>query len=180
MTNLIPLSYLNEVCFLSLNENDKKYDMVLQLAQAQLQTIIGASFYEEIVTQYADDTLTTDNDNFYEQSNVKQYLAWQTYFYYLKFANINATPTGIRTFNDENSSIASDVQMYSLEKNALQFVNTYKGNMLNYLKNAQANTSTAYPLYEQKCGNDFSFGITSINAGSDAMFKVQKSIIRNE
>lgn len=180
MTNLIPLSYLNEVCFLSLNEDDKKYKMVLDLAQDQLKNIIGIDFYNELITQYSAGTLSTDNNSFYEDSNVKKYLAWQTYFYYLKFANINNTPTGLREFIDENSSVVTDVKMYAVEKNILQILNGYKGEFLRYLSTAQANTSTAYPLYEEKCGDEFSFGITSINACDDTMFKVTKSIIRNE
>jgi len=174
MTNLIPLSYLNEVCFLSLNEDDKKYQMVLDLAQDQLKSLIGIEFYNELVTQYENDTLSTENDSFYEDSNVKKYLAWQTYFYYLKFANVNNTPTGLREFSDENSSVLTDVKMYAAEKNILQILNGYKGEFLRYLSVAQENLSTAYPLYEAKCSDEFSFGITSINAQSNAMFKVNK------
>lgn len=180
MINLIPISYLNEVCFLSLNEDDKKYQMVLDLAQDMLRQLLGAEFYSEIETQYQADTLSTDNDAFYEDSGLKKYLAWQTYFCYLKFSNVNATPTGIRTFNDEDSSIASDVQMWSLEKDVLQMLNTYKGSMLNYLKLERDKDSTKFPLYREKCHDEFSFGITSVDKESDAMFRVNKSIITNE
>ena len=181
MINLIPLSYLNEVCYMSLNEDDKKYQMSLKLAQETfLRPELGQSFYDELTTQYAAETLTTDNEAFYEDSGVKDYIAWQTCFNYLKFANFNFTPTGLREFVDENSTILSDVKNYSVEKNIQQIVNVYKGDMLNYLKMAQTNDGTKYPLYTQQCGNEFSFGITSINAESDAMFRVQKSIIRNE
>lgn len=180
MINLIPISYLNEACFLSLNEDDKKYQMVLDLAQDMLKQLLGVEFYTEIETQYQANALTPDNNSFYENSGIKKYLAWQTYFCYLKFSNVNATPTGIRTFTDENSSIATDIQMYSLEKNVLQMLNTYKGSMLNYLKLEREKDSTKFPLYRERCHEEFSFGITSVNKESDAMFKVNKSIITNE
>jgi hypothetical protein len=181
MTNLIPLSYLNEVCYLSLNEDDKKYQASLKIAQETfLRKELGRSFYTELVTQYAAQTFTADNDAFYEDSGLKDYLAWQTCFNYLKFANFNFTPTGLREFIDDNSTIISDVKTFSVEKNIQQILNLYKGEMLTYLKEAQLNDSTKYPLYDQKCTNEFSFGITSINAQSDAMFKVNKTIIRNE
>jgi len=68
MINLIPLAYLNEVCFLSLNEDDKKYQIHLEEAQEDLSDLLGAEFYEEIETQYDAGTLTTDNDALYEDT----------------------------------------------------------------------------------------------------------------
>ena len=65
MTNLIPLSYLNEACFLSLNIDAKKFQMVLKLAQEDLQDVLGTEFYEEIVSQYPS-SLSTDNEALYE------------------------------------------------------------------------------------------------------------------
>lgn len=179
MINLIPLSYLNEACFLSLNVDDKKYQMVLKIAQDTMKSFIGEEFYEQIESQYDSSTLSTDNDALYE-GYIKDYLAWQTYFYYLKFANLDSTPTGLREFSDENSSIVSDVKMYAVEKNVLEFVNRYKYSMINFLKLGQEKDSSKYPLFNSKCDYGFSFGITSIDKTSDALFKVNKSIITNE
>lgn len=179
MINLIPLSYLNEACFLSLNVDDKKYQMVLKVAQDTLKEIIGEEFYEQIESQYDSNTLSADNDALYE-GHIKDYLAWQTYFYYLKFANVDSTPTGLREFNDDNSSIVSDVKMYSLEKNVMEFVNRYKGMMVTFIKLEKEKDSDKYPLFNCKCDYGFNFGITSIDKTSDAMFKVNKSIITNE
>lgn len=179
MTNLIPLAYLNEACFLSLNVDDKKYQMVLKIAQDTLKSVLGEEFYEQIETQYEADTLTTPNEALYE-NYIKDFLAWQTYFYYLKFANLDSTPTGLREFNDENSSIVSDVKMYAIEKNVMEFVNRYKYSMINFLKLEQEKDSTAYPLFDSKCDYGFNFGITSVDKKSDALFKVNKSIITNE
>jgi len=179
MINLIPLSYLNEACFLSLNEDDKKYQMVLKIAQDTLKEVLGGEFYSQIETQYDNETLSTANDTLYEDY-IKDFLAWQTYYYYIKFANINATPTGLREFNDENSSIASDVKMYALEKNVMEFVNRYKYNMINYLDLEQEKDSTAFPLYNAKCDHGFNFAITSVDKASDALVKVNKTIITNE
>src|SRR5687767_9544388 len=106
MINLIPLSYLNEACFLSLNVDEKKYNMVLKLAQQDLRDILGPEFYEEIEDEYNGDTLTSDNSTLYEDY-IKDFLAWQTYFKYLKYANLDGTPSGFREFSDENSTVAS-------------------------------------------------------------------------
>src|SRR4030043_88517 len=113
MKNLIPISYLNDSCFLSLNTDDKKYAMCLKMSQGDLSDILGGTFYDEIEGQFPT-TLSADNLALYE-GYIKDFLAWKTYFNYLKFANVDATPTGIRAFSDDNSTLASDIQMASLE-----------------------------------------------------------------
>lgn len=179
MINLIPIAYLNEACFLSLNTDDKKYQMCLKISQDELKEIIGGEFYDEIETEYNDETLTSDNEAFYDPY-IKDYLAWQTYFNYLKFANSDNTPTGVREFNDDNSSIVNDVKMYGIEKNVRGMVDFYKGKMITFLKLEQSKDSSKYPLYKEKCSNDFGFAITSIDKRSDVLIKVNKAIITNE
>lgn len=178
MINLIPIAYLNEACFLSLNTDDKKYQMCLKLSQDTLEDVLGGEFYDEIETQYDADNFSADNDALYEY--IKDYLAWLTYFNYLKFANADSTPSGIREFSDENSSIVSDVKLYSFEKNVRSNAELYKGKMLNFISKEKANDSSKFPLYKEKCNNDFGFAITSIDKKSDVLIKVNKAIITNE
>lgn len=179
MINLIPLSYLNEACFLSLNVDSKKYQMVLKIAQDTLKNVLGGEFYEQIETQYDNETFTSANETLYED-HIKDFLAWQTYYYYLKFANVDSTPTGLREFSDENSTVVADVKMYALEKNVMEMVNRYKYGIINFLKLEQEKDSTAYPLFDAKCDYGFNFAITSVDKKSDALLKVNKSIITNE
>jgi hypothetical protein len=179
MIPLIPIAYLNEECFLSLNTDDKKYTMALKDAQMDLEDILGSEFFDQIESQYDGDTLSTDNDALYEDY-IKEYLAWQTYFHYLKFANADPTPSGVREFNDENSSILSDVKMYSFEKNVREKAVRYKHRMINFLKLEQSKDSTKYSLWEDTCKEEYSFAITAIDKGSDAMVRVNKAIDTNE
>lgn len=179
MKNLIPISYLNEVCFLSLNTDDKKYAMCLKMSQEDLSDILGSTFYDEIYGQYPS-TLSADNLALYE-GYIQDFLAWKTYFNYLKFANVDATPTGIRAFDDDNSTLASDIQMASLEKNILREVQKYKGRMITFIKLEKSKVSTKYPLFEDSCvREEFSFAITSVHKNSDTLFRANKSIITNE
>jgi len=179
MINLIPIAYLNEACFLSLNTDDKKYQMCLKISQDTLEEILGTEFYNEIETQYDNDNLTADNDALYDPF-IKDYVAWLTYLNYLKFANADNTPTGVREFSDENSSIVNDVKMYGIEKNVRGMVDFYKGKMLNFLKLEQYKDGSKYPLYKESCKTDFGFAITSIDKKSDVLIKVNKAIITNE
>lgn len=184
MTLILELSYLNTACFLSLNEDDIKYNMCLEMAQEDLRDgILGREFYDQIESQYVasppNNGYTGDNLALYNPY-IKKFLAWKTYFNYLKFANVNATPTGIREFNDENSSVASDIKMYSLEKNVKERADTSKYNIINFLKDEQSNDSTKYPLWEDDSKEYMSFSITSVDKSSDALIRVNKTIQTNE
>ena len=181
MINLIPLSYLNEACFLSLNTDSKKYQMLLKIAQDNLKQILGAEFYLQIETQYNTNptTLSTDNQALYDPY-IMDYLAWRTYSEYMGFGNGDETPTGTRKFKDDNSDLLSDVEMYARQKNITSKVTFYRHSLINFIKETKANDSTKYPLYEEKCIEEFSFGITSAERGSDALLKVNKTIINNE
>lgn len=183
MKLLIPLSYLNEACFLSLNVDEKKYKMVLKISQEELEDILGAEFYEEISGQYSptSDTLSTDNSTLYE-NYIKDFLAWATYYEYLRFAQDDSTATGFREHDDDNSTLIQDIKLHSKEKNVLRMVNRYKYKMQNFLKLEQEKDATKYPLYKGVCTEQFSFAISSIERDSlkDEIFSVNKSITVNE
>lgn len=181
MANLIPIAYLNEVCFLSLNTNDKKYQAALDEAQDDLSEIIGVQFYNQIVTQYSTNptSFSADNEALYE-GYIKKYLAWQTNLNYIGFENSDSTPTGRRKFIDENSELLSGVEMWAYEKKVNGKVQKYKGKMISFLRLEQEKDSTKYPLYHHRCKEDFSFGITSITKKDYTLFKANKSITNNE
>lgn len=153
--------------------------MCLKISQDTLEEILGTEFYNEIETEYDADTLTADNDDLYDPF-IKDFIAWLTYLNYLKFANSDNTPTGVREFSDENSSIVNDVKMYGIEKNVRGMVDFYRGKMLNFLKLEQYKDGSKYPLYKESCKTDFGFAITSIDKKSDVLIKVNKAIITNE
>lgn len=178
MTLLLALEYLSEACFISINHNEKKLKMALKIAQDNLKQVLGPEFYEEIETQYAS-TFTTANDTLYEDY-IKNYLAWQTYFYHLKYSQADDTPTGVRQFKEDNSDILSDIKLTSFEKNVGQQANFYKNEMINYLKNEQDKVSTAFPLWVEVCNESFSFGFSSVGGESDATFKINKAVRTNE
>jgi hypothetical protein len=178
MKDLIPISYLSEACFLSLNTDDKKYRMCLKMAQDNLSDILSKDFYDQIESQFPS-SLSADNSALYE-GYLKEYLAWNTYFNYLKFANVDATPTGIRAFSDDNSTLASDIQMYSLEKHVRAEYEKHKFRMIVYLDISKTNDSSKFPYWTLTCRQEMSFGITAISGTPSTSFNIEKSIKTNE
>ena len=179
MTLLIPISYLNDACYISGNLDEKKLKPSVEEAQEDLKDLLGPEFYEEIESQYPS-SMSAANSTLYEDY-IKKWLAWQTYFYSLGFSQSDSTPTGEREYSDENSTILADVKLYSKEKNVRRRAVKFKQLLLNYLNNEQAKDATAFPLYKGKCREELSFAITSVGRGNkDAVISVNKAIIRNE
>lgn len=178
---LIPISFLKEECFLSDNIDERKFRSSIDEAEQDLKDILGTEFFDEIVTQYNTNPKTLSADNLALYSGyIKKYLAWQTYAYFLGFSQSDSTPTGEREFADENSTVLSDVKLWSKEKNVRNRVDRWKGRMINYILETQSNDSTKFPLYEDCNKPQFSFGFTAISKESDALFLVNKSISTNE
>jgi len=183
MKLLIPLAYLNEACFLSLNIDEKKFKMVLTIAQEDLKDILGGEFYEQIETQYepSGGTFTAANETLYEDY-LKQYLAWATYHRYLGFSQSDSTPTGERSFTDENSALLADIALAKKEKNVLAMVTRYHNRIINYIKLEQSKDSTAFPLWEGCKKGVFGWGISGIerNSTQDKIFSINKAITDNQ
>lgn len=183
MKQLIPLAYLNEACSVSLNVLDTKLKADLDEAQSDLRDVLGAEFYAEIESQYdiGNNTLSAANAALYDPY-IKQFLAWQAYFYSLGFSQSASTPTGEREFSDANSTILADVKLYSKEKNVRRRASRYKYDLINYLRIERSKDSTAFPLWSDSCRDEISFAISSIerDAMSDNIFSINKATNRNE
>lgn len=180
---LIPLSYLNEACFLSLNIDEKKFKMVLKIAQEDLRDILGGEFYEQIETQYlpANDTFSTANAILYEDY-LKDYLAWATYHRFLGFSQSDSTPTGERAFKDDSSDLLTELSMAGKEKNVKAMVSRYKDKIINYLRLQRTINSTSFPLWVDDMKEEFGFGISCIERDTvkDGLISITKATRGNE
>lgn len=181
MKLLIPLSYLNEACFLSNNIDEKKYKPSLEEAQDELLVILGPEFYDQISTQYApiNDTFSVDNALLYEDY-IKKFLAWQTYLYTLGFSQSESTPTGERAFKDDNSELLADIKLSAKERNVERRAIRYKNKIVNFLRLSRDKDSTKYPLWVDQCNSETLWGISSIAAKNDKLFSINKTTRFNE
>ncbi|HZI25021.1 MAG TPA: hypothetical protein VFD46_08090 [Chryseolinea sp.] len=177
---LINYAYLRTETDISQNVDDKFLDNPIKRAQDQVLFMLGNAFYAEILSQYEANTLTTDNQAFYDPY-IKKFMAWQAYEYWLTKANVMETRTGIRAFVEEGSEIASDATMGSLLRMTKQWTQYYKGELLSFLQNAQTNNSSIYPLYDRSCKNQLSggFHITAISKRDNTYLKIDKTIFNS-
>lgn len=169
MTYLITYAYFRSVTDVSESIDDKTITPKLKMAQDRLKFLIGRKFYDQLTSQYPN--YTGDNLAFYDPQ-VKEFLAWQTYAFYIPKANIYESRTGLRIFKEQNSDAASDKQVGALINLANENAEFYKGQLINFLTEQQKLDSTKYPLYTEKwASNKFetSFNITAIQ-GRDSRF----------
>lgn len=178
--NLIPIAYLTETCFLSDNIPPAKYQALLEMAQDDLRNILHPSLYDEVVNQYSTNPISLTAPNILLYDKIKKYLAWQTNFYFQKFANSSSTPTGQREFKDDNSDLLSDVKMFSYEKNIRERAVFYKDEMINFLKEARINNVNSYPLWKDTCKEEMGFAITAVTGKTGTRTEIFKAVRYNE
>lgn len=180
MSKLITYQYLREECDISQNVDNKKLDNPIKRAQDMVKFVLGKAFYEEIETEFLASTLSTDNDALFDPY-IKKFLAWQAYEFYIERANVYESRTGLRQFEEENSSIASDVTMGNIIKMAKQWTQFYKGEMLTFITQQRQLDSTKYDKYRD-CGNrsGSGFHITSITARDKSSRRINTKIESNE
>lgn len=177
---LIDYAFFRATTDISDNVDDKVLDHKIILAMEQLKFIIGTPFYTELFGQYPSG-FTPANLAFYDPY-VKQFLAWQAYVYYAVRANIYETRTGFREFKEENSDVASDKTMGEMIKNARQLAESYKGQMLIFLRQQKGISTANYPLYTDTCGDKMGsgFAITAVSKNkADVYFKINRKTINN-
>lgn len=181
MNLILEIPYIMNICRVSSLIDQDVLKIHLKEAQEDLQDILGGEFYEEIDSQYTAGTLSDDNKSLYE-NYIKDLLAWRSYHDYLGFSQSASTPTGERSFNDENSNLLADVAMYSKEKNVREKYIKKKQRLINYLKLEQSKDSTKFPKWLDRCKDEFSFAITSISrdAKKDNYISINKSSTFNE
>lgn len=183
MSKLITYAYLKQETDISQIVDNSKLDNPIKNACDRLKFLLGAAFYNELVTQNSTlpTSFSTANAAFFDPY-VKQYLAWQAYQFYIVKANTYETRTGVRIFKEDNSDPASDKTMGEQIALAKQQLQIYKDAMLNFLASAKRVSSSAYPLYTVSCSttSNNSFGITSISKINTVSFSIENSITNQE
>jgi hypothetical protein len=160
---LITYAYLREECDLPMNLDDSELEKHIYSAQEMLRGDIGDGFYQDFLTNYRANTLSSAYTSLYSPY-IKQFIAWKAAEYWTVKANFKVTRAGFRVHNEENSDTATDLQMAEIIKDAKYKASYYKNLLIGYLDNH----STDYALYDS-CGTKKSngFGISVVKRKPD-------------
>lgn len=165
LIKLIDYAYLKGEVDIPQSLEDADLSYKVYQAQETARMLMGDEFYQDYASRYQAGPLTGAYLTLYPY--LKQFLAWQTYEYYVTFANFTPTRSGFRVHTEENSVVASDAQMAVIRKFAIQKAQYYKTLFVEYLNGH----SSDFPLYNVSCGTNKltgnSFHISAVkNKGS--------------
>lgn len=156
LDKLIFYAYMKEECDLPEHLPDSDLEKKIYRAQETLRMLMGDEFYQDFLTNYK--VLQPFSSAVYQSlydPYIKQYVAWQANEYFTTTANFKLTRAGFRVHTEDQSVVASDVQMANIIKEAKYQAQYYKELLVGFLKNHSAD----YPLYENCCcdktGNAF-------------------------
>lgn len=148
LDKFITYAYLKEECDIPQNLPDEELEHKIYRAQETLRMLMGDAFYQDYLTNYKANTLSSAY--LLIQPYINQYIAWQAHEFWVPKANFKVTRGGFRVHTEENSVVASDIQMATLIKDAKYQSQYYKNLFVDYLNNHYAE----YPLYEYSCRDD--------------------------
>lgn len=176
---LISYQYLIQQTDISENIPNEELDHPIHQAGETLRMLLGESFFTEISTQYPN-SLSPDNTALYDPY-IKQYLAWQAYYYWLTRANFKQTRSGIRVHQEENSVAATAAELAPLFTYAKSQSQYYKTLMVSFIVRTKDNDNSKYPLYKRDCGDSkigSGFSVTAIKGRSsdEQHLRINKSI----
>lgn len=146
LDKLITYAYLKEECDIPQNLPDSELEHKVYRAQEMLRMIMGDAFYQDYLSQYKASFSPAYQS--LQDPYVKQFVAWQAHQFWVVKANFKPTRSGFRVHSEENSAVATDVQMATIHKDANQQAQYYKELLISFLNKNSAD----YPLYDIGCG----------------------------
>ncbi len=159
LDKLITYAYLKEECDLPQNLPDDELEHKIYRAQEMLRMLMGDEFYQDYISSFKAQTFSTAYHAIFPY--IKQFIAWQAYEFYVPKANFKITRGGFRVHTEENSVVASDIQMATLIKDAKAQSQYYKKLFYDFL----SNHASDYPLYSNNCRKNLAgngFHITAV------------------
>lgn len=158
LDKLITYAYMKEENDIPQNIEDIQLEKKIYDAQETLRMIMGDEFYQDFLTSYNNNQLSIEYTRLY--SYIKQYVARQAYEFYVVTANFNTTRSGFRVHTEENSIVATDLQMSTIIKDAKQKAQYYKKLLIDFLNGHNSD----YSLYKLFCGNNISGNTFHVSA----------------
>ncbi len=154
LDKLIDYPYFKEEVDIPQTIDDAAIEKKIYKAQETLRMLMGDEFYQDYKANYIADTITGAYLSL--QPYIDQYIAHQAYEFYTIQANFSPTRAGFRVHTEDNSVVASDVQMATIIKDAKERAQYYKRLLVDHMDKYSAN----YPLYNVNCstgniGNTF-------------------------
>jgi hypothetical protein len=145
MELLISEKELDSIWGLSENTQVVKKSKAIEEAQdLQLFKILGEAFYDELLLQSKNDTVTADNEIVIDKS--KKIIAYWAEVYALDRIYANGYNKGYNSNSSDFGEVAERAQMKDQKRTANQKADEYTLRLIEYINN----NKSKYPLYTSK------------------------------
>lgn len=124
-------------------------DFILPAQRHYLKPLLSVDFYDEILTQVADSTLTSDNSTLLNDW-IKPMLSYYIVYDAFPSIRVNITSKGVMINQSETSVAASNSEASSLRQNYLSLAERWKKDLTEFVEETQEDDSSKYPLFAPK------------------------------
>lgn len=177
MTELVTYAFIRSETCLSQNIPDDELKTPLMRAQDILKGLLGVQFYDQIESQFPS-SFDADNSALFDPY-IKKFLAWQSMLFWLPYANLKTTRSGLRVHSEENSTPATDAQVGALVADMRNMAQFHKEGILGFIRKQRFSDDSKYPLYDDDCNTKTlgtGFAITPVRKKENIQTRIDKRI----
>lgn len=148
----------NAIVFANGFESEFFDKWILKTQRQYVKRFLGTDFYDEILTQIAASSLTSDNETLLDDY-LKPMLAHYILYERLPQINNHVTNQGTTSQLDDFSNPAPVAGINLVRNQALADAQQYEQQADDFIEEAQEDDSSKYPLYECNKRNSNKYGI---------------------
>ena len=131
---------------------------IILVQRKYVRDLLGEDFFDEIVEQVHDNSLTADNTTLMDDY-IKPMLAHYVVYECFPIIRNNITSSGIVTLDQEFTSPSSREDYAALRNQILAHADDLRAELIYFIKKQQEDDSSKYPLYERKDNYQAKYGI---------------------
>lgn len=148
-TELITSDQVVTECIPDKSFDTARLDKFILLAQMHyLETAIGETFYETLLTEKAADNFSSENQLLYDNF-IRPMLCWFVLFDAFPYLRNHITPKGIMVNDTEFSQQSSKDDYAGLRNSASVMAERWKEEMHKYIKDIREDSSSAFADYNR-------------------------------
>ena len=122
---------------------------IIKAQRKYIRPLLGDDFYDEILTQTAATSLTSDNSGLVT-NYLKPCLAYFTIADAFPQIKSNVTSSGVMTLDHEFANPSSREDYAALRSQMYTDAEDWRAEVIKYIKDTQEDDSSKFPLYEKK------------------------------
>ncbi|ANS03585.1 hypothetical protein [uncultured Mediterranean phage uvDeep-CGR2-KM21-C345] len=131
---------------------------IIKAQRKYIRSLLGEDFYEEILTQTAAASLSSDNSGLVT-NYIKPCLAYYVIYESLPQIKNNISSSGVMELDHEFANAANRGDYGALRSQILTDADDWRAEVIKYIEDTQESDSSKFPLWEKKDNYQNKYGI---------------------